>query len=271
MNRPSRDEADVAVSLPLDDPRRLVRLDAVHNFRDLGGYPARDGRSTRWGTLYRSDGLYRLTTDDREIVRGLGLVTVIDLRSQAELDERGRFPHEAVPVDFLHLPVIDTTWEHYADAADMEAVDFLTMAYTEMLEVGWPRFAAAIHALARPAALPAVFHCAAGKDRTGLLAALVLSALGVPRLVVLHDYALTTAGMERMREWVLRESPDMAARMLDAPDAFMAAAPEALDIILTRLCAEHGSIAAYLVAIGVSTEVQERLADLLLDPVPRPA
>jgi hypothetical protein len=74
-----------------------------------------------------------------------------------------------------------------------------------------------------------------------------------------------------MREWVLRESPEMAARMLDAPDAFMAAAPEALDIILSRLCAEHGSIEAYLVAIGVSTDVQERLADLLLDPVPRPA
>jgi protein-tyrosine phosphatase len=271
VNRPSRDEADVAVSLPLDDPRRLVRLDAVHNFRDLGGYPARDGAVTRWRTLFRSDGLYRLTVDDRETVRGLGLATVIDLRSQAELDERGRFPHEQLPVDFLHLPVIDTTWEHYADAADMEAVAFLTMAYTEMLEVGWQRFAAAIHALARPSALPAVFHCAAGKDRTGLLAALVLSAIGVPRLVVLHDYALTTAGIQRMREWVLRESPEMAARMLDAPDAFMAAAPEALDIILSRLCAEHGSIEAYLVAIGVSTDVQERLADLLLDPVPRPA
>jgi protein-tyrosine phosphatase len=255
VNRPSRDEADVAVSLPLDDPRRLVRLDAVHNFRDLGGYPARDGAVTRWRTLFRSD----------------GLVTVIDLRSQTELEERGRFPHEAVEVDFLHLPVIDTTWEHYADAADMDAVDFLTMAYTEMLEVGWPRFAAAIHALVRPGALPAVFHCAAGKDRTGLLAAMVLSALDVPRDIVLHDYALTAEGMQRMREWVLRESPEMAARMLDAPDAFMAAAPEALDIILDRLCVEHGSIAQYLVSIGVGLEVQQRLADQLLEPVPRTA
>ncbi len=266
MNRPGRDDADRVVSLPLDDPRRLVRLDAVHNFRDLGGYPARDGSVTRWRTLFRSDGLYRLTLDDRETVRDLGLVTVIDLRSQAEIDERGRFPHEAVPVEFLHLPVIDTTWEHYADAADMEAVDFLTMAYTEMLEVGWPRFAAALHALARPDALPAVFHCAAGKDRTGLLAAMVLSSLDVPRSVVLHDYALTAAGMQRMREWVLRESPDMAARMLDAPDAFMAAAPEALDIILDRLCAQHGSVTEYLVAIGVGADVQQRLADLLLEP-----
>jgi hypothetical protein len=77
--------------------------------------------------------------------------------------------------------------------------------------------------------------------------------------------------MQRMREWVLRESPEMAARMLDAPDAFMAAAPEALDVILSRLCAEHGSIAQYLVSIGVSLEVQQRLADLLLEPVPQPA
>jgi len=71
---------------------RWVRLHAVHNFRDLGGYPTRDGRSTRWRSVFRADGLYRLTKKDVEIVRELGVRTVIDLRTAKEIEERGRYP-----------------------------------------------------------------------------------------------------------------------------------------------------------------------------------
>ena len=82
-------------SLPdVNDPRRLIALDGVHNFRDMGGYPTVDGRTTRWGRLYRADGLFRLTTDDVEALRPLGLRTVVDLRTQEEIDLRGRFPVE---------------------------------------------------------------------------------------------------------------------------------------------------------------------------------
>ena len=94
------------------DPRRLIVLDAVHNFRDMGGYPTDDGRTTRWRTLFRADGLYRLAGADLEVVRELGLRTVIDLRSDAELQERGTFPHAQHPVAFHHVPVIDSTWQH---------------------------------------------------------------------------------------------------------------------------------------------------------------
>ena len=78
------------------DPRRLIRLDAVHNFRDVGGYPTADGRTTRWRTLFRADGLYRLAGDDLEIVRALGLRTVIDLRTDGELADAARSPASSI-------------------------------------------------------------------------------------------------------------------------------------------------------------------------------
>ena len=108
------------------ETNRVITLEAVHNFRDLGGYPTVDGRVTRWRTLFRSDGLDRLTGADLEVVRELGIRTVIDLRTQGELDARGRFPVEAHPVAFHHLPGIDVTWDpDYVPDPSSPPADFL--------------------------------------------------------------------------------------------------------------------------------------------------
>jgi 5'-deoxynucleotidase YfbR-like HD superfamily hydrolase len=249
----------------LEHPRRLVALEAAHNFRDLGGYPTDDGAVTRWGRLFRADGLHRLTDADVEIVRSLGLRTVIDLRTQAELDERGRAPAERFEAAFTHLPVIDATWSHDASDVHESDHDFLVWAYSTMIDEGASRFARAIEELARPGALPAVFHCAAGKDRTGILAALVLGSLGVPRDLVLGDYGLTAAGMARMRVWAAKEFPEMADRMLDAPSAFLAALPDALGEVLDRVVGT-GSVRDYVRSIGVSAASLDVLAAELLEP-----
>ena len=246
------------------DPRRLIPLTAVHNFRDLGGYPAADGRSTRWRTLFRADGLYRLAGDDLEAVRELGLRTVIDLRSDAELAERGTFPHEEHPVTFHHVPVIDSTWQHLDRPEADEPVAFLEWAYNDMLRQGPHRFVEAIEQLSQVDALPAVFHCAAGKDRTGVLAMLLLGSLGVPHDYIVADYALTRAGIERMRVWAQRESPDLWARLADTPTAFMAAVPEAMSRVIDGICLD-GSIRDYTLSLGVSPAALERLADQLLE------
>jgi protein-tyrosine phosphatase len=140
----------------------------------------------------------------------------------------------------------------------------LVWAYTAMIAQGSARFATAFATLARPGALPAVFHCAAGKDRTGLLAAFVLSAVGVPREIVLRDYELTGEGMARMKAWVEREFPDMAERMADTPSAFLAAVPAALDQVLDQLCADHGSIVGFLHGLGVDDAVIGALASHLV-------
>jgi len=246
------------------EPVRLVALEAVHNFRDLGGYATADGRTTLWRTLYRADGLYRLTPADVTALEPLGLRTVIDLRSGPELDERGRFPVDAHPVAFHHLPIVDKTWA-LLDAPEYDRdEDFLIWAYRDMLALGAPNFAAAFAVLAEPGALPAVFHCAAGKDRTGLLAALLLGSLGVSHDDIVADYALTVEGMARFREWAAREWPEAVERMASVPPAYTAALPESMRHIIDELCTEHGSIRNYVRSIGVADATLDTLESVLL-------
>jgi protein-tyrosine phosphatase len=252
------------------DPRRLIRLDAVHNFRDMGGYPAAGGRSTRWGRLFRADGLFRLTGDDLEKVRDLGLRTVVDLRTFGELEERGTFPRDEHPVDFHHVPIIDSTWsasDHPGsdDAASEDPADFLESAYLFMLGDGPDRFANAFTKLCEPEALPAVFHCAAGKDRTGLLAMLLLGSMGVPDEYIVADYALTNEGMERMIEWARREQPEGYARISARPSGFLSAAPEAMLRIVGMLRRQFGTIREYVLELGVPVEALARLEAAFLE------
>jgi protein-tyrosine phosphatase len=132
-----------------------------------------------------------------------------------------------------------------------------------MLKEGSHRFAAVFAVLADTDALPAVFHCAAGKDRTGLLAALLLGALGVEAHDIVADYALTQVTMERFIERVRSEST--GASLIDAaPQAFFAAEPAAMARVLDDLELSHGSVHGYVRAIGVTADVLNRLEALLL-------
>lgn len=254
-------EADAIVN----DRRRVVDLDAVHNFRDLGGYRTGDGRTIGWGRLFRADGLYRLTDDDLDIVDALGIRTVVDLRSTEELEQHGRFPLERHPIAFHHLPIIDATWMKSeipdVDDTDEGAVEFLTWAYRDMLVQGADRFAHAFKVLAVPGAAPAVFHCAAGKDRTGVLSALILGGLGVDHETIVADYALTEAAMARMRVWVLANHPEMAQRMGETPSFMLASNPAAMRNILQELVDDHGSVRGYLSTIGIGEALLEEMAD----------
>lgn len=252
---------------PLPDvrhPRRLIALDGVHNFRDLGGYPTADGRTTRWGRLYRADGLFRLTTADVEALRPLGLRTVVDLRTHEELELRGRFPVEAHPVAFHHIPVLDTTWAHPDEHID-DVAEFLCGKYQEMLTDAPHRFAEALDLLGAADALPAVFHCAVGKDRTGVTAMLVLGSLGVPREYIAADYELTSEAMHRMQAWAQRQMPELFARMAEMPEAFRGAMAEAMFRLVDRIEAEHGSVRSYALAIGVQPATLTRFEAELLE------
>jgi len=246
---------------------RWIELVGAHNVRDLGGYLIADGRVTRHGRLFRADGLANLTDDDLDMIDALGIRTVIDLRSTTELTERGRFPLERYPVAFHHLPIVDVTWMEtgvpvFPDTAD-GAVDFLVWAYHDMLAIGADRFARAISLLASAGATPAMFHCAAGKDRTGILAALILGGLGVDDDVIAADYGLTAIGMQRMRDWVEINAPESFELMNDRPAMMFSSDPAAIARLLAELRATHGSIAAYLSSIGVSAAVLADLADQL--------
>ena len=249
----------------VNHPRRLIGLEAVHNFRDLGGYPTASGRSTKWRTLFRSDGLYRLRgADDMSRVRQLGLKSVIDLRTEREQRDQGIFPTDDIEVSFHHLSIVDATWSDTETPKFDDEVEFLVWGYRDMLEIGSSRFADAMHVLAQTDSVPAVFHCAAGKDRTGVLTALLLSSLGVDDAHICADYGLTQDAMQRTIAWSKVHRPELAERYANIPKAFLAADPRAMQIVLTELAQQHGSVRNYVREIGVADATVEALGDLLL-------
>jgi protein-tyrosine phosphatase len=245
---------------------RTLTLTGVYNFRDLGGYRAAGGRTVRWHTLFRADGLGRLTPEDVEALRPYGLRTVVDLRMAHELEDVGRFPVDAYPVTFHHLSVMDRTWDREEAAiAHLPPADFLHTRYTDMLLEAGPRYADALRLLASTDALPAVFHCAAGKDRTGLLAMLVLGSLGVDREDIVEDYALTSVTMETFRARAAQD-PATAAALAEIPPVFFAADPMAMARVLDDIEAAHGSVRGYVRSLGVDEGVLASLeANLLTD------
>jgi protein-tyrosine phosphatase len=250
----------------INDDRRVVPLFAVHNFRDLGGYPTVDGRETRWRTLFRADGLYRLTPDDAERVVGLGVRTVIDLRTGNEVKHRGRFPVADHDVTYHHLPIIDATWGETSTLETDDTVEFLVWAYREMLAEASPRFADAMTLLADRDVLPAVFHCAAGKDRTGILSALILGSVGVPDDIIAADYGLTERAMQRLIVWAKEHQPELADVYAKMPARFAAADPRAMKVILSDISTKHGTVRNFVREIGVHKETIDSLMRTLLAP-----
>ena len=247
------------MTMQADPPARHVRFEALFNVRDLGGYPTTDGRSIRWQTLYRADGINRIGGDDLDRLAELQLRTVLDLRTHVELDERGRFPVDRLPVAYHHFPVLRETWESWDTDVDVEPVAFLAERYREMLVDGAAALAGALEVLADPESYPAVFHCAAGKDRTGVLAAVLLGLLGVSDEDIAEDYGLSALAMVALVDWVRVNRPEALDTMTDQPPAFLAAPPRAMHELLVHVREEFGSMEAYAASIGVDRSTIEAL------------
>lgn len=241
---------------------RHIECDGVFNLRDLGGYRSDDGRTVRARTMFRADGLHRVRGGGLDRARELGWRTVLDLRTGAEVDA-GMYACEGV--DVVHLPILRETWDVTAFAAEVDdAVGFLAARYLHMADTGAGAIAAAFELLASPARLPAVFHCAAGKDRTGILAALVLATLGVSDQQIAEDYRLSSLAMKRLVAAVDADLADPAQHMARQPPAFLACPPEAILGFLAGLRARHGSTSRYLTDVGVPTETLGAMREALL-------
>jgi len=248
---------------PVQPPRRLTLTGCV-NFRDLGGYPGAEGRALRWRRLFRADGLTRLDENDCAQLADLGLATVIDLRTKGEVEERGRFPEDVFEVEYHHLPLTDVL-PPTEDLSRYDEPAFVTSRYQQLFAEGSSSLARAVQVLAEPDALPAVFHCSAGKDRTGILAALVLGFLGVPHEVIVEDYALSADAMIALLERLKQEYADSVEEVERYAPAVISVAAESMARILSSLEDEHGSFDDLARSLGVTGAVS-RLRDALLEP-----
>lgn len=245
---------------------REIAFENVFNVRDLGGHRAADGRTVREGRWFRGAGLHRVAGADVELLRSLGVRTALDLRTSAELEQHGAFPAEATGIEALHLPLIPRTWPHVAEFDDeREAVAFLVERFAEMLDSGAPAFRGAVEALARPEGGPVIAFCMAGKDRTGVLTATILSLLGVPDEEVARDFHRSQFAMERMVAWMAANEPGRASAMVQQSAHVRAAPPSAILGYLAELRRRHGSVAGYLAETGLDAEALERLRAALLD------
>ncbi len=240
---------------------RFVSLEGCANFRDLGGYPTRDGRRVRRGRLYRSDALHYMTPGDVERVRDdLGVRDVIDLRSTAEVETDGAGPLAAPPVRRHHLPLFDVARSDVHGERSARALD---ETYAVMLRSARQPVARAVELIAH-AEGAAVFHCAAGKDRTGVIAAVLLGVLGVDDEHITADYALTRHALERITAR-LRASESYRYIFTELPPETLHAEPHTMQRLLAGVRAEYGGLTEYARAAGVRDEVIARLRDRALE------
>jgi protein-tyrosine phosphatase len=231
----------------------------VFNFRDVGGLTSADGRPVRSGLLFRSDSLGGLREDDRDVVARLGVRTVIDLRQPVEIDAYRRAPEWSCAV-WQHVPLNNPVWRHEDYSAEEGVTAFLVARYLEMLEHTGPQLVEVIRIISDPASGPTVVHCLGGRDRTGVIVALVLLLLDVPEEQIAADYTLTEEGMARFSAWMASRRPDTAPL---AP--YIALTPAiAMATFLDELRARYGSAREYLIGQGLKAEDIDRLRSLLL-------
>ena len=246
---------------------RRIRLPGTVNLRDVGGYPvtgrggaggegsaggrgaagggeAAGAGTVRWGTLLRSDALHRLDESGRATLSALGLRTVIDLRTDDEvraapsaLDEAG--------VRTYHVPVFDA-------AAIGRLPPELAAVYRYMIDDCGAAIASAIGRLCGDGALPGLVHCTAGKDRTGLVVALVLEVIGVPDEVIAADYALSAAYLDSGTAKAISRIRAISGigRWLDL--GALGASPQVILDALARVRSRSGTVSDYLIGNGLT-------------------
>ncbi len=239
---------------------RTIALSGCLNFRDVGGYPTADGRQVRWRQVFRSDALHHLTVKDVARLRDeIRLGTIIDLRSTGELESEGRGALGSEAMVFHHLPFFDGNTSRSAAPPMMKLADL----YVMMAEFAKTPIGAVLNLLA-DCDFPAVYHCAAGKDRTGVLSAILLSLLGVPDEVIVADYAVTKDNLDAIVSRLM-STRGYQEMLVSLPPDTMHAEPETMIGFLASLREKYGSAEEYARSAGVADTAIERLRGRLIE------
>ena len=245
---------------------RHIHFESVPNFRDLGGFRTHDGRTVAWRRLFRSAALHKMS--DRDIARlqqDINPRAVIDLRHPRDqnpevlLLERIGARHYPIPFRPESTSYVKEEWAAHPSATDMGAI------YLHRIS-GQPfgkRLVDALEIIAEGNNHPLIFHCTAGKDRTGVLAAMVLTAMGVVDDDVVEDYTLSAPLMNDIRGRITSD-PDTAQAVKEQPEYQWEASALSMTVFLSLLRREYGSADEYLKANGASSSLVDRLKVALL-------
>ena len=250
----------------IHDPRRRIEIEGAYNVRDIGGYETTDGRTTRWGMFFRADNVSTLPQESQDTLTSTcGVRTVIDLRRQDEIERQAdnvlsRSPH----VRYRNIDIVgDLVFDQVPSDEPRARIHW---SYRNMLDRRGHKFGEALRVLTRPRMLPAMYHCMAGQDRTGIISALLLSLAGVPDETIAADYTLTA---EFLIDAYLGPNPEEPG--VDpadyTPEAYRARScpPEVMLDTLNYLDEQYGGVEAYVRSIGVTDDDIAALRAALID------
>lgn len=244
-------------------------LDGTLNFRDVGGVPVGSDRRVAYGRLYRSDTIQFLTAADvAALIDGVGLRTDIDLRLAFELKVEGRGLLSETNVELHHLPFYVAGTQRDGSATPiLTQEDPVVSHYVDYLASSPTSVAGVVKVLSRPDSLPALVHCAAGKDRTGIAVAMTLAAVGCTVEDIATEYAagshLIAEVMER-----LRSMPTYGESLADLPPEASLTPPEYIHRFFAAVDAKHGGSVDYLRHHGVTDDELTSLYNALTEPLP---
>ena len=253
-----------------DVAERILALEGVANFRDVGGYPTQDGRFVRWGKVYRSGSLHDVSEQDADFIQRLGINHVCDMRSPEEVkDAPDKLPNG---IGYDHFPLRTENQNLSRLRAILmgrkQIERLLPNLYTHLMIDRNPTvFGSALKRLAQPENLPALIHCTAGKDRTGVAIALLLLHLGVPDEYVIADYTLSNLYFDNYYAFARSAVRPLERFGVSADDLIplLLADGRTLEQMIAQVRTTYGSVTDYLRdQAGVSQDELDRLKALLL-------
>ena len=239
-----------------------IEVDGCVNFRDAGGWPTIGGGIVHRGRLYRSDDPIRITPAGREAVGRLGLALVVDLRQQSQF---GRSPGFLEPARTAHIPLVDQVVDP-DDPPPLDTPIDIADLYVGMLDESRDQIGRVLDLVADTVPRgPVLVHCAFGKDRAGLVTALIHAAIGVQREDIVADYVRSDAPAQRRRAALIdTPSPDDPP-IAKLPEQLFRAPAETIGSLLDRVLDEHGSLESWVGSFPIADSTIERLRNELVD------
>jgi protein-tyrosine phosphatase len=244
---------------------RHLRFKSVTNFRDIGGYRTRRGYTVAWRRVFRSGEFARITRADYDrLMKEIGPAAVVDLRSKLEVERRGIGLLTEAKIKYHNIEFITDDDDKKADEQRYRNLKNMGDFYIDFVprkEYG-RQIIQALEVIAMPENHPLIFNCAVGKDRTGILTAVLLSVLGVADEDIIEDYSLSGPYMEELLTHI-DDDPEIAEGV-KVPDFFWKAPPESMAMLLNTLRKDYGSVGGYLEFMGSEPSLIERLEKALL-------
>jgi protein-tyrosine phosphatase len=247
---------------PVDRQTQLSLAGAV-NFRDLGGYVTADRRRTRYGRVFRSNSLQEVSQADLEEIRDrLRVATVMDLRSPQEIRHDGVGPLIHDSFRYVNLPMLQEKGDYQPGCIESGLVD----RYLSYLELAKGSILAALRTIAD--GQPVIFHCSAGKDRTGVLAAVLLDCVGVDPEAIVSDYAISHRARDEIVGF-LRRRPSYVERLGRLSSDALKSDPNTMREFLRSLNERYGGARSWALMAGLPEKTIRVLESTLLEPAAR--